>query len=121
METPELNYRQEFLSALAGPVVSLLLGLTLPLWPMFGGYSLCLGLFNLLPLGSLDGGRMLRCLLLLHLPQEKALNIFRVVNILAGVFLLLPGFYACVFVHMGLWPLLLSSALFYKALHDSLL
>lgn len=121
METPELSYRQEFLSALAGPAVSLLFALTLPLWPMLGGYSLCLGLFNLLPLGSLDGGRMLRCLLLLHLPQENALRIFRIVNVLTGVFLLLPGLYACIFANMGLWPLLLSGALFYKALHDALL
>ena len=55
METPPLSYRQELLCAMAGPVVSLLLGLTLPVFPMLGGYSLCLGLFNLLPLGSLDG------------------------------------------------------------------
>lgn len=116
MEMPELSYRQEFLCALSGPAMSLLLGLTLPLWPMLGGYSLCLGLFNLLPLGTLDGGRMLRCGLLLCLPEGLAKGIFRGVNILAGILLLLPGIYCCVRGHLGLLPLLVLGTLIYKAL-----
>lgn len=116
MEVSELSYRQELLCAASGPVVSLLLGLCLPLWPMLGGYSLCLGLINLLPLGSLDGGRMLRCGLLLLLPQRQALTIFRLINVVIGCLLLLPGLYCCVYGHMGLLPLLICGALLYKAL-----
>lgn len=121
METPPLSYRQELLCAAAGPAVSMLLGLTLPVFPMLGGYSLCLGLFNLLPLGSLDGGRMLRCILLLHLPEQRALQICRWVNILTGIFLLLPGLVLSVLLHMGIWPLLISGLLCGKALTEGFL
>ena len=121
METPPLSYRQEFLTALSGPAASLLVGLTLPWFPMLGGYSLCLCLFNLLPLGNLDGGRMLRCLLLLHVEDRLARRIFRAVNVLTGVLLLLPGLYCSVCAHMGLWPLLITGVLLYKALTAGLL
>lgn len=121
MTTPPLSYRQELLCAMAGPAVSLFLGLTLPFFPMLGGYSLCLGLFNLLPLGSLDGGRMLRCILLLHLPEHRALRIFRRINIFTGLFLLLPGLLLYVVFHMGIWPLLISGLLCGKALTEGLL
>lgn len=121
METPPLSYRQELLCAAAGPAVSLLLGLTLPVFPMLGGYSLCLGLFNLLPLGSLDGGRMLRCVLLLHMPEGRALKICRFINICTGLFLLLPGLLLCVVFRMGIWPLLISGLLCGKALTEGLL
>lgn len=121
METPELSYQQEFWTALAGPATSLLLGLTLPLWPMLGGYSLCLGFFNLLPLGSLDGGRMLRCFLLIHFSQASAQLVFRIVTVVTGILLLLPGLYATVYAQMGLWPLLICAGLLYKALMEGLL
>ena len=56
-------------AALAGPAVNLLcawlwsgLGET---WWCFAGLHLALGLFNLLPVGPLDGGRALSCLLTL--------------------------------------------------------
>lgn len=121
MEMPPLSYWQEFLCAGAGPAVSLLLGLFLPVWPMLGGYSLCLGAINLLPLGSLDGGRMLRCGLLMLLPEETAKGIFRGLNLLAGILLLLPGIYCCIYGHMGLLPLLILGALLYKALSAGVL
>lgn len=63
-----LGYWQEGVSALAGPGVNLLLawiccgfeeGLA------FAGLNLMLALFNLLPVGRLDGGRALRCTLAL--------------------------------------------------------
>lgn len=121
MEIPPLGYRQEFLCAASGPAVSLLLGLFLPLWPMLGGYSLCLGGVNLLPLGNLDGGRMLRCVLLMCLPQGPALKLFRAVNVVVGCLLILPGLYFCVYGHMGLLPLLICGALIYKALRAGIL
>ncbi len=65
-----LSYGQEFFVAAAGPVASLLGGaLAYPLWVVWGRegvglfalVSLVLGGMNLLPIGTLDGGRMLTC------------------------------------------------------------
>ena len=69
MEVSDLDAGRELLCALAGPAGSLLLSLVpLP------GISLCAliqGLFNLIPLGPLDGGRALGCLLELKMPRYR--------------------------------------------------
>lgn len=59
-----LSYGREALSALTGPAVSLALawlGHFLPGGALFAGINLVLGLFNLLPVSGLDGGRALHC------------------------------------------------------------
>ncbi len=65
-----LSFGEEWLLSAAGPLASLIAsGLVSPLWQashFFGWFScasLLLGLFNLLPIRTLDGGRMLSALL----------------------------------------------------------
>lgn len=63
-----LGYWQEGLSALAGPAANLLLALLFCRWDWalsFAGLNLVLAAFNLLPVGRLDGGRALNCVLAL--------------------------------------------------------
>lgn len=66
------SYGEECLVALAGPMASFLLAILAGIWgTRFGsadaylltGVSLALGLFNLLPMGPLDGGRTVRAAL----------------------------------------------------------
>lgn len=65
-----LSYGEEWLLCAAGPLVSLLSSaVAAPLWGVweaarvFSCASLVLGLLNLLPIRTFDGGRMLECLL----------------------------------------------------------
>ena len=63
-----LSYWQEGIAALAGPGVNLALALIFCSWEWgvgFAGLNLVLALFNLLPVGRLDGGRALNCALAL--------------------------------------------------------
>ncbi len=70
----KLSYGGEVLSVLAGPGVNLLLALITARagerWYLFSGLNLCLGIFNLLPVPGLDGGRVMRLLFQL-LREEK--------------------------------------------------
>lgn len=65
-----LSYGEEWLLCAAGPLTSLLISaLAAPLWristhaQMFSCASLVLGLLNLLPIRTFDGGRMLEAML----------------------------------------------------------
>lgn len=75
-----LNYWQEGLAALAGPAVNLALALLFCGWrrgQTFAGLNLALALFNLLPLGRMDGGRVLGCALALLAGPGRAARISR--------------------------------------------
>lgn len=64
-----MGYGSELLAVLAGPGVNLLLCLLATgggeRWYLFSGINLVLGIFNLLPLPGLDGGRIIYLLFLL--------------------------------------------------------
>lgn len=98
LERP-LAYWQEGLSALAGPGINLLLALAgRSVTLAFAGVNLALALFNLLPVGRLDGGRAVYCTLALLAGPGPADRVERWLDILctafataAGLFLALRG------------------------------
>ena len=98
LERP-LAYWQEGLAALAGPGVNLLLALAGCRFSLtFAGLNLALALFNLLPVGRLDGGRAVCCTLALLAGPGPADRVGRWLDCLctasvtaAGLFLTLWG------------------------------
>ena len=107
-----LGPARELAAALAGPAVNLLCaGLCAGLgerWYCFAGIHLALGLFNLLPVGRLDGGRVLRCALSWLLGPERAWGVCRSLDwMLAGALAALGA----VLAGLGSGPTLLLTAL----------
>ena len=74
-----LSYGEEWLLCAAGPITSLLCAMAAaPFWHLleyaglFSCVSFILGLLNLLPVRTFDGGRMLECFLLSFLGERLA-------------------------------------------------
>ena len=62
----EMSYLREIACASAGPFLNLVLSMLCgrlrgEWWLIFAGINLSLAIFNLLPIGGLDGGRIMRC------------------------------------------------------------
>lgn len=107
IETEPLPYWKEILVAAAGPAVNgALLILAMHQAPMLALVSLCQLLYNLLPLYPLDGGRILRALLLLLLPERAARLVERGVATLCLLALLVFSCYLTCVWHAGLWPVM---------------
>ncbi|MEI3065466.1 MAG: site-2 protease family protein [Oscillospiraceae bacterium] len=87
-----MAHRQELLAALAGPLVNLVCGALFGMRsPAFAAYSLMLGIYNLLPVWPLDGGRAVRCALAQHLPLARAEAVSRRSSFAVCAALLLAG------------------------------
>ena len=117
METSPLSYGQEALCALAGPIAGFLL-LGLARWlPWLAFWGLVQGVYNLLPVYHMDGGRALRCLLLGNLPYEQGIRIAKAVTVAVGAVLALLGVYATCVLHWGLWSALVAGLLLWRVLN----
>ena len=84
MEVGGLSNGRELLAAAAGPVGSLGLLLLGRCFPRLALCGLFQGLYNLLPIYPLDGGRILFCLIRFRHSEGVALKICRRVGALAG-------------------------------------
>lgn len=92
-----LGYQRECAAALAGPAVNLLLA-----WlfcgqeggEVFSGVNMALGVFNLLPVRRLDGGRALHCVLCLAAGPDAAERAGERVDIVFTALILAAGILA---------------------------
>lgn len=91
-----LSLTQEIAFVLAGPAVNLVI--TLATFPshnqsiaQISALSLLLGLFNLIPVSSLDGGKALSNFLLLYFNEETVVKTMRVVTVVMLTVLAIVG------------------------------
>ena len=98
-----LSYGRELVAALAGPTAGLLLAFAAAFCGAhaLSGVSLLLSVFNLLPIGGLDGGRVLSALLSMLLDHERAQRICFWVTIICAAAMLGTGVYFMLHAHSG--------------------
>ncbi len=114
-----LSYGEEFLLCAAGPLVSLFAAAAAGLlWQYsqaaewFSCASLLLGLLNLLPIRSFDGGRMLDSFLMLFLSQRAVQTLTRAISFLFLFLLWAVAVYFLLRVGDGLSLFCFSMSLF---------
>lgn len=121
MNTCNLTKKQEFFCVLAGPAGSILLFFCYPWIPRI---SLCAGIqgiFNLLPVYPLDGGRVFRIILSYLMPDRIAEKLFRSIEIITIILTFGAGCFCSVQLNSGISPLLLTLLLVFRALPEKFL
>lgn len=99
---------QELVCALAGPLGSFLLILTADMFPRLAVCALFHGVYNLLPIYPMDGGRALHCILTMLLGQGRAGTVGVWVTRILCVMLLIVGIYAFFVLQIGILPLVMA-------------
>lgn len=96
------DYKKEFITAVSGPMMNFFLLFVFVLLYAFyrkdiflemAAINLIIGLFNIMPVFSLDGGRALESLLLERLPSDKSEKIITAVSIAFLIPMNFFGFY----------------------------
>lgn len=117
LETEPLSRGKELLCALSGPLGSFLLLSMINRFPRIAVCAGLQGIYNLLPIYPLDGGRIFRCIIEACLPGKYANTLCTVVeNVTIAGIVLLPvvvSFY----VPLGIFPLILAAGFVLKILH----
>lgn len=109
LHTGSMTRKQELLCALAGPVGALTMLLASRWLPATAFCCAVQSACNLLPLYPADGGRAVRCLLLLFLPEDRAEIYIYILECILRVMIVMLGFY-------GTFVLQLSAAVLLAAL-----
>ena len=106
---------QELVCALAGPLGSFLLILTADLFPRLAVCALFHGVYNLVPIYPMDGGRALHCILTMLLGQRSAGTVGDWITRILCVILLIAGIYAFFALQIGILPLVMAGFVICKA------
>ena len=115
MEFEQLSCGKECICALAGPLGSLLLLLFIRWLPLIGLCAVVQGLFNLIPIYPMDGGRALRCCLMLLTPNQ-AEAILQGVEWITITALCTGSCYVAMRLQLGPAPLMAAIMLTFKIL-----
>ena len=104
--TQSMSPSKELLCALAGPAGSFSLLLLARWMPLVAICGFVQGCYNLLPLNSMDGGRIVSCLLRLFCGQSVAGKVEGIIEWCAVAVLFLLSLYCLLCLHLGLLPLI---------------
>lgn len=108
---------KELLAAAAGPTGSLLLLLLKDFFPRVSLCGLVQGLFNLLPVYPMDGGRILKCFLRLFLTENQTDQISKGVETGVIILLIFSIFISLTIHFMGLKPVILITMVLFRIIN----
>lgn len=115
MDIAYLTPWQELVCALAGPLGSGFLVILAGAFPRLAVCALFHGLYNLLPIYPMDGGRALRCIMTILFGEERAEAACLWIARLLCCVLLMAGLYALFVLRIGFLPLVLAGFVINKA------
>ena len=121
MDVSEMCPWKELLCTLSGPAGSMTLFLLAEHIPHTAICALFHGVYNLLPIYPLDGGRAICCILKLCYPHEKAVRVCRMLNRVVGVLLALCGILVIVRLKIGILPVLTAMLFLSRAMDEKYL
>lgn len=100
------TYGREFVCAAAGPLANgILFVCTYQFFPELAFLSCLMGMANLLPIFPLDGGRMLRSLLLMRMEEVNAMRVMHWVTFAICCLLMVAACCLTMAVKVGIWPI----------------
>ena len=109
------DYKTEMICTFAGPVAGVIFGLgLLRIVPGAAMVSLMLSTVNLLPLYPLDGGRVLKAIMLRYVPEKADARMKRCTSIVCCMLMVLAC-WGTIYLQMGVWPIFASLALLWRA------
>ena len=111
------NYKNEIITALAGPVTNYILAVLFIAFRQTTGseimlksalINIILGTFNIMPVFSLDGGRALEACLKLSFDSDKSEKILKAVSFFTLVIMMSAGIYILILSHYNFTLLAVS-------------
>ena len=110
LDMEPMSRNQELVCAAAGPVGSLLLLALIHRLPLLALCGAVQGLYNLLPLYPMDGGRILYCTAAYLFGEINAARILKWSGITVSLLLLMAGSYLAIRMKWGILPVIVFAS-----------